>query len=186
MFARSYAKLMDLRVKPVGDGSGWASAESNRPGSAATDSFANPVRNGRHARGDHKGRPYSHSGQLASAAVTGDGGGFLRNSDHAFDTAHDGPNRTADDAANHGAYRTGRPLTDGDTLLASTDNPLGLGRQRRRKNGNNDNGHGELRLHKQTPLLMSPVSMIDAKRLISHYGVIARRMWPLINKIAAL
>src|SRR5216683_2654539 len=29
-----YAKRMDPRVKPAGDGSGWASADSNRPGAA--------------------------------------------------------------------------------------------------------------------------------------------------------
>jgi hypothetical protein len=123
-----------------------------------------------------------------SAAVTssyGGGSGFLRNSDHAFNAAYDAPNCTADDTADHGAHRTSRALAHGDTLLTSTDNPLGLGRKRRRKSGNNDNGHGELRLHGQTPLLMCAISTIDAKRLVSHYGVIARRMWPLINKIAA-
>ena len=101
--------------------------------------------------GNHKGRPYSHRGQLASAPGTSNGDGFLRNSDHAFDSANDATDRTADDTANHGAYRTSRALAYGDALLASTHNPLGLGRQRRRKNGNNDNGHGELRLHEQTP-----------------------------------
>ena len=29
-----YAKRMDPRVKPAGDGRGWASADSNRPGAA--------------------------------------------------------------------------------------------------------------------------------------------------------
>ena len=29
-----YARLMDPRVKPAGDGSGWASTDSNRPGAA--------------------------------------------------------------------------------------------------------------------------------------------------------
>ncbi len=33
-FAKIYAKRMDPRVKPAGDGSGWASADSNRPGTA--------------------------------------------------------------------------------------------------------------------------------------------------------
>ena len=82
---------------------------------------------------------------------------FLRNSDHAFDAAYYATDRTADDTANHGADRAGSLLTHGDTLLASTDNPLGLGRERHRKSGNNDNGHGELRLHGQTPLLMCAV-----------------------------
>ncbi len=98
--------------------------------------------------GDHKGRPYS--GQLATAAVT-DGDRLLRNSDHAFDPAHDAADHTAHDATNHGADWTGRALADGDALLASTHNALGLGRKRRRKRGNNDDSHDELRLHEQTP-----------------------------------
>jgi hypothetical protein len=98
--------------------------------------------------GDHKGRPYS--GQLATAAVA-DGDRLLRNSDHTFDPAHDAADHTAHDATNHGADWTGRALADGDALLASTHNALGLGRERRRKCGNNDDSHDELRLHEQTP-----------------------------------
>ena len=90
------------------------------------------------------------------AAVTGDWDGLLRDSNHAFDAAHDATDNTADDATNHCAHRTGRLLTHGDALLASTNDPLGLGCERRRKNGNND-GHDELCLHEQTPLLMSAV-----------------------------
>src|SRR5215475_12886747 len=104
------------------------------------------------------GHPYG--GQLARAAVT-DGARLLRNSDHAFDASHHAADHTAHHAANYGADRTGGALADGDTLLASTHNALGLGRKRRRKCGNDDDGHDELRLHEQTPLLMSAVFKTD-------------------------
>ena len=101
--------------------------------------------------GDHKGRPYS--GQLSIAAVT-DGDRLLRNSDHAFDASHHAADHTAHHATNDGADRTGRALPDGDALLASTHNALGLGPERRRNSGNNDDSHDELRLHEHTPLPM--------------------------------
>ncbi|SRR6266481_666827 len=94
--------------------------------------------------------------ELAIAAVT-DGARLLRNSDHTFDPAHDAADHTAHYATNHGADWTGRALAYGDALLASTHNALGLGRKRRRKRGNNDDSHDELRLHEQTPLLISAV-----------------------------
>jgi hypothetical protein len=81
----------------------------------------------------------------------------LRNSDHAFDPAHDATDHTAHDATNHGAHWTGVPLADGDALLASTHNALCLGRERCRKSGSNDGSHDELRLHEQTPLPMFAV-----------------------------
>src|SRR5215467_3809753 len=77
---------------------------------------------------------------LARAAVT-HGNSFLRNSDHAFDAAHHATDHTAHHATNHGADRTGRALTNGDALLASTDDALSLGRERHRNSGNNDGGH---------------------------------------------
>jgi hypothetical protein len=83
-----------------------------------------------------------------------DRGRLLRNSDHAFDSAHHTTDHTADHATNDGADRTGGALADGDALLASTNNALGLGRKRRRKSGNDDGSHRELRLHEQTPLPM--------------------------------
>jgi hypothetical protein len=81
----------------------------------------------------------------------------LRNSDHAFDSAHDAADHTAHHATNDGADWTGRALTYSDALLSSTYNALGLGRKRRRKSGNSDDGHDELRLHGQTPLPMFAV-----------------------------
>jgi hypothetical protein len=104
--------------------------------------------------------------ELATAAVT-DGARLLRNSDHAFDPAHDAADHTAHDATNHGADRTGGALADGDALLASTHNALGLGRKRRRKRGNNDDSHDELSLHEQTPLPMFAVSPNHAVDLVS-------------------
>jgi hypothetical protein len=35
-----YSKKMDPRVKPAGDGDGWVSAGSNRPGTAIADRCA--------------------------------------------------------------------------------------------------------------------------------------------------
>jgi hypothetical protein len=87
---------------------------------------------------------------LAIAAVM-DVDRLLRNSDHAFDSSHNATDHTAHDGTDHSADRTGRALTYGGTMLAPTNNALGLGR--RRKSGNNDDGHGELRLHGQTPPL---------------------------------
>jgi hypothetical protein len=87
---------------------------------------------------------------LASAAVM-DGRRLLRNPNHAFDPTHDATDHAAHDATNHGTDRPGRALPDGDALLASTHDALGLGRKRRRQRGNNDDGHDELRLHEQTP-----------------------------------
>src|SRR6266851_7392812 len=55
-----YAKRMDPRVKPAGDGSGWASADSNRPGTAVVWSGGRAVR----SPGDHKGRPYCGNARL--------------------------------------------------------------------------------------------------------------------------
>jgi hypothetical protein len=82
-----------------------------------------------------------------------DGGRVLRNSDQAFDSSHHAADHTAHHATNDGADRTGGLLADGDTLLASTHNALGLRRKRRRKSGNNDDSHCELRIHEQTPPL---------------------------------
>jgi len=95
-----------------------------------------------------------------------DRAGLLRNSDHAFDAAHNPTDHTAHYAANHGAHRSRRALAYGDALLASTHNALGLGRERCRKSGNNDGGHCKLCLHERTPLLMSAVSTTDAVDLV--------------------
>jgi hypothetical protein len=77
----------------------------------------------------------------------------LRNSDHAFDSSHHATNHTAHHGTNHSADRTGRVLTYGGALLASTNNALGLRRKRNCKSGNDNDGHGELHLHEQTPPL---------------------------------
>lgn len=66
---------------------------------------------------------------LAIAAVTVVGS-VLRNSDHAFDSSHHATNHTAHHGTNHSADRTGRVLTYGGAVLASTNNALGLRRKR--------------------------------------------------------
>jgi hypothetical protein len=86
-----------------------------------------------------------------------DGDRLLRNSNHAFHSAHHATDHTAHHATNDGADRTGGALADRDALLAPTDNALRLRSERRRKSGNNDDSHDELRLHEQTPLPMSAV-----------------------------
>jgi hypothetical protein len=111
----------------------------------------------------------------------------LRNSNHAFDSSHDAADHTAHHGTNRGADWTGRALTYGDALLASTDNALGLGRERRRNSGDNDHGHDELRLHEQTP--PPDICGFDDRRsriYSRHYGASTRPMWPRINKIAAM
>jgi hypothetical protein len=77
----------------------------------------------------------------------------LRNSNHTFDAADYTTDHTTHHSTNDGADRTGRALTDGDALLASTHNALSLRRERRRKSRDNDDSHCELRLHEQTPPL---------------------------------
>jgi hypothetical protein len=109
----------------------------------------------------------------------------LRNSDHAFDSSHNATDYTAHHGTNHSADRTGRALTYGGAMLASTNNALGLGHRRHGKSGSNDDGHGELHLHEQTPPI--EICGFDDRRvdLIRHYGATARRMRPLSIKIAA-
>jgi hypothetical protein len=121
---------------------------------------------------------------LAIAAVTVVGR-LLRNADHAFDSSHHAADHTAHHGTDHSADRTGRALTYGGALLASTNNALGLGRERHGKSGSNDDGYGELYLHEQTPPL--EICGFDDRRmdLIRHYGATARRMRPLSIKIAA-
>src|SRR5712671_2312477 len=118
---------------------------------------------GAHARATTRVAP---TGQLASAAVT-DRDGLLRNSNYAFDATHNATDHTAHHPTNDGANRTGGALTDGDALLASTHNALGLRRERRRNSGNNDDSYRELRLHEQTPPPDVCGSTTDAMDLVS-------------------
>jgi hypothetical protein len=75
----------------------------------------------------------------------------LRNADHAFDATDHATNDTTHDSANHGANRTGNPLTCGYAFLASADDTLSMCGDGRRKR-NNDDSHCELHLHEQSPL----------------------------------
>ena len=97
---------------------------------------------------------YDGGSAIAVIAMTVVVAVVMRNSQHALNSAHDATGHASDHTTNHSADRTGRALPDGDALLASTHNALGLGPERRRNSGNNDDSHDELRLHEHTPLPM--------------------------------
>lgn len=98
----------------------------------------------------------------------------IRNSDHAFNTAHDTTDHTTDHSANRAADRAGRAVTHGGAACTSAHNALSLGLDRHGKSGNSDNGCGELSLHEQTPCCifngrdadMVPTSKAAANRAV--------------------
>jgi len=79
-----YAKPMDPRVKPAGDGGGWTSTDSNRPGTAIAASARQPPP----PRRDHaEAEPSASSAGLFSPGHIVDGNGCMQ-----FDDSKSGNN----------------------------------------------------------------------------------------------
>jgi hypothetical protein len=95
------------------------------------------------------------------------GGRVLRNADHAFDAAHDAPDNATYDATNHAGDRAGGAVTHGVSLLAATDDALGLRNDGRRESSGDDDSHCKLHFHEQSPPL----------EIRFHKGILVPSLW---------